>query len=218
MERISIKEAKDIFKKNFIGPTEFNTVSSVLKISKIVPDDNIPPIPNLKNKVKKLAQDHILILGIEKHSNGTSLSIKSLRDIFGIDSLKKEPCFYNQDWYINEKFYSSSLKNGWYLIKKTVDRKTRRRNPGAIANNLRGVEDFPPAILTAFTFFSYFLVNHGEKLWKNDFIWCSDLDSNGDRIYTGRYIDPKKKNKNGFNVHRYLSLRSCYGLAPMLKK
>ena len=71
-------------------------------------------------------------------------------------------------------------------------------------------EKFPSAILTSFVFFSYYLLSR-ELLWKNDFTWCSDLDNNGDQIYTGRYIDPKGINKNGFNIHRHLSIRSYHG-------
>ena len=53
-------------------------------------------------------------------------------------------------------------------------------------------------------------------LWRHDFIWCDDSDHNGDRIYTGRYIDPNGINKNGFNIHRHLSIRPCYGAAPVI--
>lgn len=47
-------------------------------------------------------------------------------------------------------------------------------------------------------------------LWKHDFVWCSDMDHNGDRIYVGKYHDISGVNKNGFSIHRHLALRECY--------
>lgn len=51
----------------------------------------------------------------------------------------------------------------------------------------------------------------GEKLWYHDFVWCSDVDHNGDRIYVGKYNDIDGVNKDGFSIHRHLALRLCYG-------
>ena len=50
-----------------------------------------------------------------------------------------------------------------------------------------------------------------EYLWWHDFVWCSDVDHNGDRIYVGKYHDIDGVNKNGFSIHRHLALRPCYG-------
>ena len=62
------------------------------------------------------------------------------------------------------------------------------------------------------TFFAYFLLNDGKILWKDDFVWCQDKDSNNDQIYTGRYLDANGKNKNGFNIHRHLKIRKLFGV------
>ena len=43
------------------------------------------------------------------------------------------------------------------------------------------------------------------------FIWCNDVDANGDRIYVGRYFDPLGISKNGFSVHRQLRIKNNYG-------
>jgi hypothetical protein len=135
-----------------------------------------------------------------------------MRSVFGWDPAKSEPCFYNQDWYLKEKFAKDiNLDFKWYLIKKTVNKDTRGKNPEDILRLFKNKESFPLTVLTAFTFFAYYLLNKGEILWKHDFIWCSDKDANGDRVYTGRYLDPKNINKNGFNIHRHLSIGTCYG-------
>jgi len=201
MERKSkIEEAKKIMGKNFIGTEELEKISPYFGVS--VPK-KIPNLPFDLDLLRKRKKDHILILG-------SPLSINKMREIFGIDPKKFEPCFYNQDWYLKEKFVSKSLKLKWYLISKKIDPKSRAKNPEIIIKNLKNKESLPEAVLAAFTFFAYYFLTK-EILWKNDFIWCSDKDSNKDRIYVGRYSDPKKINKNGFNIHRHLSIKPNYG-------
>ena len=70
------------------------------------------------------------------------------------------------------------------------------------------ISKLPSALLCAFVFFSNYYNTNGELLWKNDFTWCSDIDSNDDQIYVGRYIDVKGLNKNGFNIHRHLKIKN----------
>lgn len=213
MERVkeiimNFKQAKIIMGKNFIGPDELKKNSGRLGI--INPDKlgRIPAVPYGEKELKKFAKNYILILGIPLSLAGDKLTLNSMRNFFGVDPDKKEPCFYNQDWYLKEKFAAqTSLEFKWYLIRKEVDKKTRGKNPATMEN-----ATFPSAILTAFIFFADYFLNQ-EILWQNDFIWCSDKDHNGDRIYAGRYIDPNKTNKNGLNIHRHLSIRDCYGLA-----
>lgn len=210
--RADLKEAKKILGRNFVGPNELLRINKRLKI--LVPKNNLPKIPLKTKDLIKLKKDYILILGINKDKHGRPLTINRLREIFGLDPKKSEPCFYNQDWYLQEKFASKkTLETKWYIIKKTVSTKTKGKTPQEIDRILTKKESFPSAILATFAFFSYYLLNR-KILWKEDFIWCKDSDSNGDRIYVGRYIDPKKINKDGFNIHRHLSIKKCYGLAP----
>jgi hypothetical protein len=207
---MDIKQAKLILKKNFIGPDELNSISSKLRIKKF--DSKVPKISFTASQLKKYKNNYILILGVGKHKNNSKLTLNSLCNIFGLNPNKKEPCFYNQDWYAKEDFATkTSLNLKWYLVRKTMVSKTRGKDPEKIAYSKN--QKFPTAILCAYTFFSYYLLNNKKKLWDNDFVWCSDKDHNKDRIYIGRYTDPDSKNKSGFNVHRYLSIRSCYGMA-----
>ncbi|MFA5387081.1 MAG: hypothetical protein WCX23_00160 [Candidatus Paceibacterota bacterium] len=211
------QQARSIMGKNFIGAEEISRIGSYFGIAEdFFLTVRISKIPYSQDFLKSIRRDYILILGIAEDRDRKKITINRLRERFGWDSQKSEPCFYNQDWYLKESFAKdTALKNGWYLIKKTVDRKTRKKTPVEIIKIIDKKESFPVAILTVFTFFAYYILRE-EILWQNDFIWCSDKDVNGDRIYTGRYFDPKKINKNGFNVHRYLSIRSCYGLAPVI--
>ncbi len=205
MERTtSIAVAKKILGINFIGPEELTLIADKMgiEIPSVIPVISFS-LEELINKQK----DYLLILGISQMKNGVSLTIKSLRDRFGINPDISEPCFYNQDWYLNERFIERNLENKWYLVRKNVFDESRGKNP----DNMEKHYSLPTAIICAFAFFTNNFVNKGELLWEHDFIWCKDIDCNGDRIYVGKYHDIKEINKNGFSIHRHLSIRNNYG-------
>ncbi len=195
----SIQEAKEIMGKNYLGPEQINVLLIKMGLATI---DN-PEVTDIKfsnETLRKLSSDYLLVYGTDK------LDIKILRDHYGIDPEISEPCFYNQDWYLAEDFIKKRLHNDWYLIMKNVIESSRAEQPQTIMSE--GIH-FPPAILCTLSFFAYF-ENFGEKLWFHDFIWCNDVDHNGDRIYVGKYHDVDGVNKNGFSIHRHLALRPCY--------
>lgn len=204
MERsTSIDEARQIMSNNFIGPDELKSISSQLDLS--IPSA-VPVIPYNKEQLYAIANTHILILGVSELKNGSKLNIRNLKSIFGKDPDIIEPCFYNQDWYDCELFIDSEMDQGWFLLKKNVFEDSRAIPP----NELEQLYVFPSAIMCTYTFFVFYLCRH-EKIWNHDFIWCSDRDHNGDRIYVGKYHDIDGVNKNGFSIHRHLALRPCYG-------
>lgn len=209
------QKVKKIMGKNFIGPEELKKIEKQFPLSL---EASTPPIPFSLGYLKEIGSDYILILGIPRDKQGKKLTINRMREIFGRNPEKSEPCFYNQDWYLKERFAKDeTLAFKWYLIRKSVKKKSRGKDPEELLKTLSQKEQVPCAVLTAFVFFAYYFLTGGEILWRHDFIWCQDKDVNGDRIYTGRYLDPEKINKNGFNVHRHLAIRSCYGLASEIK-
>jgi len=209
MERTtSIAEAKQVLGTNFIGPDELALIADKMGIK--IPSE-IPIIPYDLEDLKNKKNDYILIIGASKMSNGKPLTLRALRDHFGINPDVSEPCFYNQDWYLKENFIEKSLKSKWFLIRKNVFNETRGKNPDEIINHY----SFPTAILCAYSFFIYWF-HANECLWKHDFVWCNDLDANDDRIYVARYFDPIGISKNGFSVHRHLRIRENYGCAEEL--
>lgn len=204
----SVAEAKKIMGRNFIGLDEIKRFSSYLPLDFSF---NIPTIPYTSEFLKDKQKDFLLILGCQNTKAGSLLTIKKIRDSFGVNPIKKEPCLYNQDWYLNEKFFKNqTLKNQWYLIRKKVLPDSRGINPDVNPLGVSKKESLPSAVLATYTFFAYYYLTGGEKLWKHNFIWCNDRDNNGDRIYVGRYEDPKKINKNGFNIHRHLSISKIF--------
>jgi len=165
------------------------------------------PIEYSDSDLQKAAvEGYILIYGVGS-INGQNITLKLLRERFGVNPDESEPCLYNQDWYMKEDFMNLTLENRWYLIKKDVIEESRAVMPGDLTQ--KGL-NFPPAILSGYTFFAYYFA-HKEYLWWHDFVWCCDTDHNGDRIYVGKYHDIDGVNKNGFSIHRHLALRPCYG-------
>jgi len=143
------------------------------------------------------------------------ITLNQLREHFGIDPAASEPCFYNQDWYVKEDFAATTATDGqWHVLPKVVREEWRAKRPDEIEAQLAPQEKLPTAVDAAFTFFAHWHKTGGERLWEHDFVWCSDRDHNGDQIYVGRYSDPTGVNKNGFNIHRHLSLRPAYSAAP----
>ena len=177
-----------------------------------------PEIPFTAEVLDRAAASHLLVFAPRTSSDGAPVTLNALRERFGTNPATSEPCFYNQDWYLKEPFAEETTLDGkWHLIRTSVLDETRAKRPEEIELGFSGAETFPSAVLAAFTFFAYWLHTGGERLWEHDFLWCSDRDHNGDRIYVGRYEDPTGVNKNGLNIHRHLSLQDWYGAAPELK-
>lgn len=206
MERkTSLKKAREIMGKNFIGLDELISIQEKMGI--YIPEElknNCPSINFTEDTLEKNKDDYILILGIPYYKDRTPLTIVKMREHFGWDPDKSEPCFYNQDWYLNEKFANSNImKENWHLLRKEVYGEHR----GMAVDSIKRSKTlkFPEAIVCTYIFFCYNLIS-GQFLWRNDFTWCSDTDNNNDYIYVGRYDKPHKQNKNGFEVHRHLSI------------
>lgn len=158
-----------MFGSNFIGWEELKPLFErmALPLSSV----QIPDIHYSLDDLGNCSKDYILILGLPE-LGGTKLSIANFRRCFGMDPDVSEPCFYNQDWYMNEEFIHETLELRWYLLKKDVVESTRAVQPVEL---LKGHVNFPTAILCVYTFFAYYYV-HKELLWYHDFIWCNDLD------------------------------------------
>lgn len=200
--RTDIALARELFGENFIGSEEIAGIASQLGVQFPAV---VPEIPYHLSELKAHATDSILILGVENMADGRPLTLLSLQQRFGIDPAVSEPCFYNQDWYLKEDFMQTVLESRWHLIRKNVFEDSRAMLPEILENRYK----FPRAVLCAYTFFAWWFHAH-QVLWQYDFIWCSDADHHNDRIYVGKYTDVDGINKNGFNIHRHLALKSSY--------
>lgn len=201
---MTIDKAKEIMGSQFIGIDELRICAPALNFD--IPDvDALPPIPYDAQTLTRCRENYYLVLALETFNGGTPVTCRSFKAIFGFDPQQSEPCFYNQDWYDHEEFIDRPLESGWFLIRKNVYEDSRAVQPTELIKST----NFPPAVKCVYAFFVLWLAK-GEKIWYHDFIWCSDLDHNGDRIYVGKYHDIDGINKNGFSIHRHLALRPCY--------
>ena len=208
MEREELDRLKQLFGQNLIGPDELQPLIERLGWGM---DITVPDMNYTKEQFEDCSKDYLLVMGVPAIGDH-AITIRNLREAFGIDPDQGEPCFYNQDWYMHEDFIDRSLEPRWYLLRKQVVEESRAVMPDQL---MAADYAFPPAILCAFAFFAYWLC-YGEKLWWHDFVWCCDTDHNGDRIYVGKYHDVDGVNKNGFSVHRHLALRSCYAAVTVV--
>ena len=210
MERTTtIVEAKKIMANNFIGSEEILNCDKTSNLFHVNANE-IPKIPYSRNELNRLKNTHILLLVLNELKDRNKISFSFLKKYFGFNPEEKEPCFYNQDWYLNEPFYNiSELKLSWVLFSLEIDESTRSKDPNLIMGNSQ-FKDLPTALLATYCFFVLYHVI--DKIFlKNDYLWCNDIDSHGDRIYVGRYSDASKKSKNGFSIHRHLSIKNNYG-------
>lgn len=208
MERKELDGLKQLFGHNLIGPDELKSLLAKLGWGT---DISVPELNYPEEQLKQCAKDYLLVMGVPE-IGGRPVTIRTLREAFGFDPDESEPCFYNQDWYMHEDFIDRTLQSRWYLVCKQVVESSRAVMPEQLMENRYA---FPSAILCAFAFFAYYF-HYGEHLWYHDFVWCSDTDHNGDRIYVGKYHDVDGVNKNGFSVHRHLALRQCYAAVNCL--
>ncbi len=200
--RISMEQAKAIMGNTFIGSEEIRKIELI----KFAVPEVVPDIPFTFAELEAKKDEYILIWGSGKLADEKPTTIRNLRDILGKDPAIVEPCFYNQDWYDKESFIDVPMKDGWFLIRKKVYEESRAVQPTELMKEHR----FPSAICCTYAFLVAWL-SRGMRLWVHDFVWCSDTDHNGDRVYVGKYYDIDGVNKNGFNIHRHLALRLCFG-------
>ena len=208
MCNVDLSEAKRIMGNNYIGVEEVTHI----RYMKFAPIENIPVIPYSQEELEEKKENYYLLLMLDTFSDGRPVTIRNIKEIFGKNPDSFEPCFYNQDWYDNEAFIDEKLKLGWVLIRKSVFEESRAMQPAELEKKYA----FPKAVDCVYTFFVVWLVKN-EKLWYHDFVWCRDVDHNGDRIYVGKYHDVDGVNKNGFSIHRHLGLRECYACIDTLR-
>lgn len=195
--------AREILGTNFIGADELKNVKGAFSLG--IPL-HIPEIPYRESTLHEKKDSHILVLCVPCFSDETPITIASIRE--RIARCNGSPCFYNQDWYLHESFINKPLEAKWLLVSKNILDKSRALSVDSV------VAKYPLhfAVELTYAFFVNYFVNGGEKLWNNDYVWCSDVDDKGDQIYVGRYTDASGLNADGFEVHRHLRIKRNYGV------
>ena len=183
MERTELTRLKSLFGSNLLGPDELQPLVSRWGLAHCAPSNvsrwglahcapsngeaedcaqgpvpsetprlEPPPLNYSWADLESHAKDYILVMG-QSSIHGVDVTLRYLREVFGIDPEQQEPCFYNQDWYLNESFLDTKLENRWYLLKKDVFESSRAELPDELSKEI----SFPSAVLCAYTFFAYYL-------------------------------------------------------------
>ena len=195
--------AREILGKDFIGSQE------LYRINNLFSADNPKEIPDIsfnEAEIQTKKNSHLLILCVPKFSDKIPITIANIRE--KIAQCNGNPCFYNQDWYFHEQFINKPLELKWILVSKTLLDESR----AMAADSVVVKYSLYSAVELTYTFFVNYFVNDGEKLWNNDYVWCSDVDDKGDQIYVGRYTDASGLNADGFEIHRHLRIKNNYGV------
>ncbi len=196
-------KARELLGNNFIGSKELSKIKGQFSVSI---KDKIPEIPYEEITLINKASTHLLILCSSHFADNIPVTIKSIKQ--KITDYNGKPCFYNQDWYLNEQFINKPLETKWLFVSKNVLDESRSMPADKVVSTYK----LNAAVELTFAFFANYFVNNGEKLWNNDYVWCSDVDDKGDQIYVGRYTDASGLNADGFEIHRHLRIKNNYGV------
>lgn len=196
-------KAREILGKNFIGTKELQKLKGIFSFRTPI---IIPEIPYSEKYLMDRKGSYLLVLCVSQFTDGKNISITEI--INKIASFDGKPCFYNQDWYLNENFINKTLELKWLLISKSLIDESRAMPADKVVETYK----LNAAVELTYVFFVNYFINNGEKLWNNDYVWCSDVDDKGDQIYVGRYTDDSGLNADGFEIHRHLRIKNNYGV------
>lgn len=197
------EKAQQLLGKNFIGIEKLKKINNSFSV--FIPD-GIPDIPFDELELMKKKGTHILLLCVFKFSDGKDITIREIRKKIAL--CNSNPCFYNQDWYLNEQFINKQLDLKWLFVSKTLLDESRAMPIDTVVAKYK----LHSAVELTYAFFINYFVNNGEKLWNNDYVWCSDVDDKGDQVYIGRYTDASGLNADGLEIHRHLRIKENYGV------
>ena len=194
---VSQKMARSIMGKNFFGIEEavkhfgVNPTRAQLVL--------LAEIPFTKAELKGKKDTHILV----------AVFPLSIIDVRGKMTAE---VFYNQGWYNNQDFAKNRGDVGWYLIKKTpVDNSTNKTYQEQQAL-LSDKDETPTAQVMVYTIVGHYL-NTNERLLENGYVRCSDLASDGYRVYVGIFDADGLDVDNWDDGYRYSNI----GLASARK-
>ncbi len=183
----SQNEAKTIMGTNFFGLEE----AAKHLGAKWTQDqlDALATVPFTKEVLEACKDTHVLVAGYP-------MTLLQVRTKAG--RAKKGKLFYTPTggWYETQAFAKKTkVEVRWYLIRKQpVDNSTSKSWDEQQA--LLKDETTPTACVMTYTVMGHFL-NTGERLFENVYVRCSDIVSDGNRVYVGCF------DAYGFGVRGY---------------
>jgi hypothetical protein len=193
----SQKLAREIMGKNYFGIEEaiqhFGVKPTKAQLSALA------EISLTEAELRECKDTHILVAVFP-------MSILEIRSKVPSD----QRLFYDQDWYNKESFAKSKGETSWQLVRKTPVENSTNKTWSDQQALLGKNEETPTAQIMVYTIIGHFL-SVGERLFENVYVRCSDLDSDGHRVYVG-YFDSEGLCVNIFsdgNCHDFLGLASA---------
>jgi hypothetical protein len=206
----SQKRAREIMGKNFLGVEEvaecFGIQLTAEELAKVA------EVPFTEATLEECKDTHILFLGVNHNKEGKPLTINRFREMFPSTGQSR---FYSYEdaWYDKEKFATKETPElRWYLIRKTVTEESRSKNYQEQEKLLKENEERERAVVYVYGIFLMFKARN-ERLFETDYAWCTDLDSDGYRVFVGDF------GSEGLYVHYYWDdyYARHLGLAPARK-
>jgi hypothetical protein len=179
----SQKLAREIMGKNFFGIEEVIRYYGVKPAPKQL--SALAEIPFTEAELREVKDTHVLVAVFP-------LSILEIRD-----KVKSELFYSHKDaWYNEQAFAKDKGETRWQLVRKTpVDNSTSKdwnEQQALLGKN----EETLKAQAMVYTIIGHFLAT-SECLFKNIYVRCSDVDSDGYRVDVGNF------DSNGLDVGYY---------------
>ena len=116
-------------------------------------------------------------------------SIRQMRAKLGTDK-SRQPCFYDQDWYMQNKedfWADKNLEPGYYLLNYNGKFASTKWNDqeSQIASTFGVQHERCHEFIVGETILTNFNVNGGERLLENWYHWGKESDSDGNRVGVG---------------------------------
>ncbi len=175
----SHNRARQIMGKNFFGIEEaiqhFGVNPSKQQLAAL------SEIPSTEEVLVAFKNTHILV----------AVFPMSILDIRG---KVENDLFYDQNLYNKESFAKEKGEVSWQLIRKTpVENSTSKTWQERLALITKD-EEVPLARVMVYTTIGHYLATK-ERLFENVYVRCSDVDSDGRRVYVGHFAS------EGLDVH-----------------
>ena len=169
----SQKQARAIMGANFFGVEEairhFGANPSSQQLV------HLAEVPFTEEALQSRKDTHILAAVFR-------MSILDIRGLF-----KDQSLFYEQDWYNKEKFAKDKGQLGWQLVRKTPVPGSTNKIWAEQQALLAPDEQTPAARVVVYTIIGHFKAT-GERLFKDVYVRCSDLGSDGVRFSVGCFV------------------------------
>lgn len=196
----SHKQARSIMGKNFFG------VEEAIKHFGVNPSKQqlayLAEVPFTEEVLKSCKDTHVLV----------AVFPMSILDIRGKVEHK---LFYSHDdaWYNKHAFAKDKGEVGWVLIRKVQVDDSLSKTWNEQQALLSKTEETPKAQVVVYTIIGHFLAT-GERLFKDVYVRCSDLDSGGYRVLVGFFGAYGLLVSRWWDVSRY----GCLGLSAARKQ